>query len=119
MTEFDYQWKNLPSEDIEYNDVRINEFLSFTKLKPEQSIQGKNCLDAGCGIGRYTYAMQKLGANKVNSLDISSEAIKKCKEINPSAYVFNITNLMPNPIYDFVLVASPLSLQDSRKRCIH
>jgi predicted RNA methylase len=74
MTEFDYQWKNLPSEDIEYNDVRINEFLSFNKLNPEQSIQGKDCLDAGYGIGRYTYAMQKLGANKVNSLDISSEA---------------------------------------------
>ena len=80
MTEFDYQWKNLPSEDIEYNDLRVKEFLSFTKLKPEKSIVGKDCLDAGCGIGRYTYAMQKLGANKVNSLDISSEAIKNVKK---------------------------------------
>ena len=90
MTEFDYQWKNLPSEDIEYNELRIKEFLTFTKLKPEKKILGKDCLDAGCGIGRYTYALQKLGANKVNSLDISQEAINKCKEINPNAFVFNI-----------------------------
>ena len=80
MTEFDYKWKNLPSEEIEYNDVLINEFLSFNKLNPEQSIQGKNCLDAGCGIGRYTYIMQTLGANSVKSIDISSEAIKNVKK---------------------------------------
>ena len=91
MTEFDYQWKNLPSKDIEYNDNRIQEFLSFTKLNPEKTILRSDCLDAGCGIGRYTYAMQKLGANSVKSIDISSEAIKKCKEINPNAFVFNIT----------------------------
>ena len=115
MTEFDYQWKNLPSEDIEYNDLRVKEFLSFTKLKPEKNILGKDCLDAGCGIGRYTYAMQKLGANKVNSIDISSEAINKCKEINPNAFVFNIKNLLPNPIYDFVLSWGVLHhLQDPR-----
>ena len=42
MTEFDYQWKNLPSEDIEYNDLRVKEFLSFTKLKPEKAILGKD-----------------------------------------------------------------------------
>jgi predicted RNA methylase len=77
--------------------------LTFTKLKPEQKILGKDCLDAGCGIGRYTYALQKLGARNVNSLDISQEAINKCKEINPNAFVFNIMNLLPNPIYDFVL----------------
>ena len=47
--------------------------------------------------------MQKLGAKRVDSFDMSEEAIKRCKEINPDAYVFDIWNLKPNPIYDFVL----------------
>ena len=40
MTEFDYQWKNLPSKDIEYNDLRVKEFLLFTKLNPEKFSAG-------------------------------------------------------------------------------
>jgi len=68
MTEFDYQWKNLPSKDTEYNDNRIQEFLSFTKLNSEKTILGRDSLDAGSDIGRYTYAMQKLGAKRVKSM---------------------------------------------------
>jgi len=84
MTEFDYQWKNLPSKDIEYNDVRVKEFLSFTKSNPEKAMFGRDCLDAGSGIGRYTYAMQKLGANNVKSIDISSEAVKNVEKSIPT-----------------------------------
>jgi 2-polyprenyl-3-methyl-5-hydroxy-6-metoxy-1,4-benzoquinol methylase len=102
MRNFDYQWKNLPDRNIEYNDDRIKEFLNFTKLR-SRDISGKYCLDAGCGSGRYTYAMMKLGAMRVDSFDISEEGVKKCQKINPTAYVFDIMNLKPNPIYDFVL----------------
>jgi len=103
MEDFDYQWKNLPSKLIEYNKSRVKEFLNFTKLDSKKYIQGKCCLDAGCGNGRYTYAMLKLGAKKVVSYDISKEAIKKCKSINPNAVVKDIMELEPNHIYDFVL----------------
>ena len=78
MVDFDYQWKNLPDKGIEYNDDRIKEFLSFTKLG-SRDIAGKNCLDVGCGNGRYTYAMMKLGAVKVDSFDISEEGFIKIK----------------------------------------
>lgn len=47
--------------------------------------------------------MMQLGANRVDSFDISSEAIKRCKQINPNSFVKNIMELEPNPIYDFVL----------------
>jgi len=60
-------------------------------------------LDVGCGSGRYTYAMMKMGAMRVDSFDISEEGVKKCQKINPTAYVFDIMSLKPNPIYDFVL----------------
>lgn len=103
MVDFDYQWANIPDEQIEYNDERINEFLKFTKLDPKKYIFGKYCLDAGCGNGRYTHAMMKLGAKKVVSYDISEEAVKKCKRINENCFKKDLMKLEPNPIYDFVL----------------
>ncbi len=114
MTDFDYQWKNLLTSDaldnstmFKFNKERVKEFLNLTRIKPwyksSSFIKGKICLDVGCGPGRWTYAMQRLGATKVDSFDISSEAIKKCKEINPNAYTFDVLELKPNPVYDFVL----------------
>lgn len=61
----------------------------------------KKCLDAGCGNGRYTYAMLQLGAT-VESIDISPEAIEACKHVNPKARVFDIMNVQPDPRFDFV-----------------
>ena len=102
VPDFDYQWKNLPSRFIEYNGDRVKEFLKFTGLK-RKSLKGKVCLDAGCGNGRYTFAMLELGAKVVDSLDISPEAVAKCQQINPRARVADIQVLEPNPSYDFVL----------------
>ena len=102
VPDFDYQWKNLPSKFIEYNEDRVTEFLNFTGLD-KNSLQGKLCLDAGCGNGRYSYAMQRLGAARVDSFDISPEAVAKCKQINPDARVSDIMSLKPDPVYDFVL----------------
>ena len=47
--------------------------------------------------------MQQLGSKKVDSFDVSSEAIKRCREINPDAYEGSIFDLKSNPVYDFVL----------------
>jgi len=101
MAEFDYQWKEIPSPYILYNEDRVKELLKYTQIK-QSYFKGKKCLDAGCGNGRYTYALQQLGA-EVTSFDISEEAIEICKKINSKAYVFDIYNLRTNPIYDFVL----------------
>ena len=73
-------------------------------FKKDSFIKNKICLDAGCGPGRWTYAMQQLGAKEVTSFDISSEAIKKCKVINSDAYVQDILELKQNNFYDFVLI---------------
>jgi 2-polyprenyl-3-methyl-5-hydroxy-6-metoxy-1,4-benzoquinol methylase len=97
--EFDYQWKNLPSPFIDLNENRVKELLKFTGLPPD-FFKGKKVLDAGCGSGRYTYAMQQLGAD-VDSIDVSSEAIMKCKEINPKACVKSLFEAEGE--YDFIL----------------
>ena len=85
-----------------FTQKRVEEFQKLTDIK-DNGLSGKICLDAGCGPGRWTYAMQQLGAQKVDSFDVSSEAIKRCKEINPDAYVGSIFDLKPNTLYDFVL----------------
>ena len=115
MADFDEQWANFMDKEhlishnkqYDFTDKRVKEFLGFTGIKSwyqkDSFIKGKICLDAGCGPGRWTYAMQRLGAARVDSFDISPEAIKRCKEINPNAYVFDIWDLKPNPVYDFVL----------------
>ena len=116
--EFDYQWKNLPSSAIEYDDQRIREFLNFTKLDPVQTIRQKYCLDAGCGNGRYTYAMQKLGAMRVDSFDVSTEAITKCKSVNPNAKVMDLVESKKElyPVYEFVLCWGVLNhIQNARE----
>jgi len=98
---FDYQWENLGSKNIEYNTSRIDELLRFTNLEPD-FFKNKTVLDAGCGNGRYTYALQQLGAI-VDSIDLSPNAIKSVKKINPNARVASILDLSPSYKYDFVL----------------
>ena len=110
MTDFDEQWKKVMEEDhfnerkgqFDFTEKRVEEFKKLTGIKDDE-LNGKICLDAGCGPGRWTYAMQQLGAKKVDSFDISSEAIKRCMEINPDAYEGSVFDLKPNPVYDFVL----------------
>lgn len=85
------------------NNLKIKQNKTRQLLEKGIFFRGKYCLDAGCGPGRWTCAMQRLGAAKVDSFDISPEAVTKCKKINPNAYVFGIFDLEPNPVYDFVL----------------
>lgn len=99
MSEFDYQWANLPSNFIEYSPQRVSELLNFTKI-PKAWFKDKWCLDAGCGNGRYSYALKQLGA-KVIAIDESMEAVKKCKQV-ADCYNVSITDLSENE-YDFVL----------------
>ena len=101
MSEFNYQWENIPSEAIEHTGERIKELLAFTQLPPS-FFKNKICLDAGCGNGRYTYAMQQLGANVV-SIDKSIKAIEECEKINPDSFQMDIMELDPVNKYNFVL----------------
>lgn len=90
MTDFDYQWKHLTkSPYLEHNSDRIKELLSLTNLS-SQWFNNKCCLDIGCGSGRYTYAMQQLGA-KVISIDNSVYAVTLTEKINKYTYVHDIS----------------------------
>jgi len=99
--EFSYQWAHLPCPLLDYNGDRVNEFLNFTKI-PAEWFSGKMCMDAGCGSGRYTYAMMVLGGD-VWSYDQSSAAIDKCCRINPFSFKSSILDFKDSHLYDFVL----------------
>jgi len=43
-------------------------------------VKNADCLDFGCGTGRYCYAMLKIGAKSVHGVDFSNENIQLAKE---------------------------------------
>ncbi|MEJ7784300.1 MAG: class I SAM-dependent methyltransferase [Solirubrobacteraceae bacterium] len=43
--------------------------------EPPDHFQGKRCLDAGCGGGRYSFAMAQMGAAEVVGVDVGEEGL--------------------------------------------
>ena len=56
-------------------------------------IKGKKCIDVGCGMGRWTRAMQLIGASEVLSVDVSESALKSTGRFNPQTMKANILKL--------------------------
>jgi len=46
---------------------------------PIEKFQGQKALDAGCGGGRYTVALRKIGFGEVVGIDISKPGLKNCR----------------------------------------
>ena len=70
--------------------------------------RGKRCLDAGCGGGRYSIAMARLGAEEVIGCDVSSEGIRDCRRraTGMRAVSFEVASVLQLPFanesFDFV-----------------
>jgi 2-polyprenyl-3-methyl-5-hydroxy-6-metoxy-1,4-benzoquinol methylase len=108
---FDYQWKNLPEGRFMIQDERFRKEVTgwitrFTSL-PEDWFPGKAVLDAGCGQGRYTWGLCKLGAT-VSAFDISESGLGRtrehCREFSGTT-IFRHNILEPLPagrVYDLV-----------------
>ncbi len=66
-------------------------------LEPKFAIdffQGKRCLDAGCGAGRWTKTLQSLGAN-MKSIDVSTHGLASTRRFNEDVSkcsIFDIPN---------------------------
>lgn len=76
-----------------------------------KSIQGKRCLDGGCGIGRLSVALARLGAKEVVAMDRSDacldhfrETIQRLGLTNITVVKGDVTDLSPwaNESFDFV-----------------
>lgn len=74
--------------------------------------KGKTCLDAGCGGGRFVVALARLGALRVEGIDVSEKAIGAAAErlnargLTPQAHVQVASVLQvpfPDSTFDYVV----------------
>jgi SAM-dependent methyltransferase len=61
-------------------------------LDPE-IILGKDCIDVGCGFGRWTKLMQALGARSVLSIDMSRSALESVRRFNENVQEVDIMRI--------------------------
>ena len=85
LASFEYQWANLDEgahlvTDPEFQQNGTNTLLQNTGLDKEW-FRGKQVLDAGCGNGRWSWVLCKLGAN-VTAFDQSSSGVKTALQLN-------------------------------------
>lgn len=80
--------------------------------------QGKECLDAGCGGGRYTIAMALLGAAKAIGIDLGEPSIidarRRARELNLTQTQFETGSILdipfPDDAFDFVCCSGVLMI---------
>ena len=110
---FDLQWEMSRKRgeynqfDPEYKEKLVSYLLDDTMI-PADYFKGKIVLDAGCGVGRLTYALTQLGAYVI-AVDYNDEAVKIAHEYfrnNPRISVIqaDILNLpFAKESFDFIL----------------
>lgn len=108
---FNFQWEEIPEGRFMIQDDRFKKevtsnILRFTGLSDEW-FRDKKVLDAGCGQGRYTWGLCRLGA-RVTAMDISESGLRRTRE-NCSEFTQLKTlchNLLkplpPNEDYDLI-----------------
>ncbi len=111
---FDYQWANTRDGNWVETRPELKErepglVLSYTRL-PREWFAGKRVLDAGCGSGRFSWALASLGANVV-AVDQSTSGVlhteRACREFGDRVRVFQHDLSKPLPLEaDFDLVWS-------------
>jgi SAM-dependent methyltransferase len=82
---FDFQWQHLPEgkamlSNEEWKAGVTATMARFTGLPPAW-FAGRAVLDAGCGLGRWTYGFGRLGVASCHSFDISAAACAKTAEV--------------------------------------
>jgi SAM-dependent methyltransferase len=81
---FDFQWEHMPSGRALPSDAAFMRDLeaqicNLTRL-PRDWFAGKRIVDVGCGMGRYSYGLLKLGAT-VTACDQSEAALRRAAEL--------------------------------------
>lgn len=120
--QFDLQWKLALEGDPEYynysgagldDDFVADRIYEWTGSHPRgngflrpwpgnrvldhpmdpELIRGRDCIDIGCGLGRWTKVMLALGANMVMSVDVSASALKSVSRFNGNVRRVNVMEI--------------------------
>ena len=84
LASFDYQWRELPEgggllSDEWFNDNAVRIISEELLCVRADWFRGKRILDAGCGSGRWTVGLLRLGADVV-ATDVSEHALGYARE---------------------------------------
>lgn len=95
---------------VAYDDEAFKHSVELFAMRFRQNgfdlnwFAGKNCLDAGCGGGRYSIALAQLGAKYVLGVDLSKEGIADAKnrsrELKCSSVEFKQCSVDSIPVGD-------------------
>ncbi len=84
--------------------------------EPPDHFEGKRCLDVGCGGGRYSFAMARMGAAEVVGVDVGEEGLadarRRAEAIGASNLQFRPASALDLPFedgeFDFVCCSGVL-----------
>ncbi|MQG07568.1 MAG: class I SAM-dependent methyltransferase [SAR202 cluster bacterium] len=71
-------WKDLSSDQFKESVELFTKRAQANNFDLEW-LQGKTCLDAGCGSGRYSVALALHGAREITAVDVSSSGLETAK----------------------------------------
>ena len=80
-----YKEKMLDSKDV------INSLFNFNKLNLSSLVKGKYVIDIGCGSGRFSSALARLGAKSVVGVDINEQGLELARNLVKQQKIDNIS----------------------------
>ena len=99
---------------------RLGGTLLLEPKFPFDYFQGKRCLDAGCGAGRWTKTLVSLGAN-VKSIDVSKHGLESTRRFNPDAERLSLFELPSRAdlhhAFDFTICWGVVMCTHDPKKC--
>lgn len=107
---FENAWTTYSQDTYEHSISLVMKRLVANGFD-ENFFKGKTCFDGGCGTGRLSIAMARMGAEKVTAVDLGTDSLNYFKDIVSNEQIKNIeivkhdvTNLSPwdDETYDFV-----------------
>ncbi len=103
-------WETFSYEDLTENAINILKDRWIKNGFDLKLIEGKKAIDIGCGSGRYTFALRKLGCKHVTGVDYGDRGLEVAKKIIKQSGIDNIdfekANILDLPFenaaFDFV-----------------
>lgn len=87
-----YEWTGIHPRGKKFSDPSAGTRVLDHPLNADL-IRGKTCIDIGCGMGRWTKAMQAIGAASVLSVDMSESALNSVQRFNSTVLRADIMRL--------------------------
>jgi SAM-dependent methyltransferase len=87
-----YEWTRMHPRGTGFTDASSGIRALDHPIDPSL-IRGRKCVDVGCGMGRWTRALQMIGAADVLSIDVSDSALESVARFNRNTLRADITRL--------------------------